>query len=331
MSSPGRLCLLGEHCDWAGGHSIAVPLDLRVKARFTPSEGAPVLSVVSHHIPSEKRLEATYSAPLNPGRFRNRKDPLRYVAATWTVLRHEDVPVGGGRLELESTLPMGRGFSSSAALCVAAARALSGDAFDTDFRKIARWATVAERDLVGIACGALDPLACAADGALFIDWSEPNGEASPVHLGEPLHLVAGVFSKARDAPGILHALQEAFAGRTTEHENQCVREAIQGWSSLAAEARAAIQTGALSSLGDAMNEAQSIYEERLHGVLPPLTAPGLIRVCKAAREEGALGAKFSGAGGDGSVVVLVEDQDHAGRMQKRLAQEGLQSWATRVR
>ena len=33
---PGRACLLGEHCDWYGGSSLAVPLPMAVHAVCHP-------------------------------------------------------------------------------------------------------------------------------------------------------------------------------------------------------------------------------------------------------------------------------------------------------
>jgi len=226
---------------------------------------------------------------------------------------------------------MGRGFSSSAALCVAAARALSHGLVNTDFRQIAEWATTAERNLVGIACGALDPMACAADAPLFIEWEDETGSPQKLAAAQPLHLVAGAFSRPRDAPGILTTLQALNAGDASSADSAAVHRALHIWAELAREGMQAIQGGATLALGDAMNTAQRVYESQLHDRLPALHAPGLVRVCAALRKEGALGAKFSGAGGDGSVVALAEGPDHAKRLGQRMAQEGLASWSVCVR
>ena len=34
---PGRVCLLGEHCDWAGGASLAAPMSLGVGVVVEPA------------------------------------------------------------------------------------------------------------------------------------------------------------------------------------------------------------------------------------------------------------------------------------------------------
>ena len=55
-----------------------------------------------------------------------------------------------------------------------------------------------------------------------------------------------------------------------------------------------------------MNAAQDAYEAHLLS-LPALAAPQLVRACSDLRRWGAHGAKFSGAGGDGSVIALFDD------------------------
>ena len=78
-------------------------------------------------------------------------------------------------------------------------------------------------------------------------------------------------------------------------------------------------------MGEAMNEAQGAYE-RAASEVAELEAPGLVTACMALRAEGALGAKFSGAGGDGSVVALARTARHAERLAGVLADRGLAVW-----
>ncbi len=75
-----------------------------------------------------------------------------------------------------------------------------------------------------------------------------------------------------------------------------------------------------------MNRCQDAYEAA-EAVVPALAAPGLRRAVAGLREHGALGAKFSGAGGDGSVIALYET--HAGARDARAwlgVQPGLRAW-----
>jgi mevalonate kinase len=74
-----------------------------------------------------------------------------------------------------------------------------------------------------------------------------------------------------------------------------------------------------------MDAAQAAYEEHLLS-MPELAAPELVRVCAAMRGRGAAGAKFSGAGGDGSVVALFAERGGAEAARAWMAGEGIAAW-----
>jgi mevalonate kinase len=74
-----------------------------------------------------------------------------------------------------------------------------------------------------------------------------------------------------------------------------------------------------------MDAAQHTYETELLP-FPALRAPRLVRACRALRERGVLGAKFSGAGGDGSVIALVHDERAAQELVPWLDAQGVAAW-----
>ena len=92
----------------------------------------------------------------------------------------------------------------------------------------------------------------------------------------------------------------------------------------------AVRIGDLAALGAAMDRAQAAYTVAAQA-LPALAAPQLVATCARLRDEhGALGAKFSGAGGDRSIVALGVDEDHASRLRAGMEAAGLTAWALRV-
>lgn len=300
IAVPGRVCLIGEHNDWAGGAAIVVPIDRHVRVRI---DEAATLSATAV-------LEGKALA------WRQGEDPgaLRLVPAVAQVLSaHWRRPVCGA-IHVEGDLPAGRGFSSSAAVCVALVRAFAaryGETLTT--AEVADLAYRAEHDVCGIGCGRLDPLACAWGIPLYLTFSGDDVAAEP--LPAHLALAIGSFRAPRDTANILATLGRHHRGEVAVRDWEgvvrvgAVRGALAGFGEQARQARQALYTGDLQALGGSMNVCQEIYEEELMPAFPELRAPGLVKAVRALRQAGALGAKFSGAGGDGSVIGLYPADD----------------------
>ena len=75
---PGRACILGEHCDWAGGASLTTPLPMGIVIRAEP--GLSKVTVRSEM--NNELLEGSWS-PVGPKIGRG---PLRFVPAALHVL-----------------------------------------------------------------------------------------------------------------------------------------------------------------------------------------------------------------------------------------------------
>ncbi len=331
---PGRACLLGEHCDWAGGASLAVPLPIgvRVDAAAGAVGSGVTLSTALDGESVTGRWNAAGSVDPDGG-------PLRFVPAALHALASRGVRVPATELRVSSDLPPGRGFSSSAAFTLAVVDALSRRAGqELDRPTLARLAFEVEHDLLGVDCGLLDQIACAEGAPVFIRWGGEEPAVRPVRPGALFHLVALALPAARDTRRILAALnrhffsagsgagsedEEAGAGNRAQDGRQkgatgAVRAALAVFASAAEAGATAMETGSAAALASAMNEAQEAYEVHLHSVLPELRAPMMLGACADLRGDGALAAKFSGAGGEGSVIALFADEGAARAATERL-------------
>lgn len=287
MKVPGRICLVGEHCDWAGGASVVVPMNQGIEVTVAPSATLSATAVLEgQHL--------QWQAGEEPGALRFVPAVAAEAAARWGHPVTGSVVIGGD-------LPAGRGFSSSAALCVGLVRVFAEQyGHELSPEAAAEIAYQAERVRVGVACGRLDQLACAFGVPLYLRWGS-DGPAQVLPLSGGVRLVVGSFSAPRDTPGILACLQE-------NRRALVVRRALRGFGFAADIVKTALPQGNLEAIGASMNRCQQLYEA-MEVAFPPLAAPGLRKAVRALRLAGARGAKFSGAGGDGSVIGLYGPDD----------------------
>ncbi len=183
VRAPGRVNLIGEHTDYNGGFVLPFAIDMDVRMAVLPTD-EPRIRIT--------RLDNDESATIGLDPFPPRGDAWHdYIAGTaWSLARHGQ-PIGGFDGILHSTLPIGSGLSSSAALEVATAWALSAPTSPAASPlEIARIAQYAENEHVGVMCGLMDQFAsaCGVEGsALLFDCR--STEWQPVHLPEELALV----------------------------------------------------------------------------------------------------------------------------------------------
>ncbi|GAA0529360.1 galactokinase [Rhizomicrobium palustre] len=152
-SAPARANLIGEHTDYApnGGHVLPTPLPFHTTVTIEPN-GTDRFTFVSEKFPG-KVEERGLEEAARGGHWTD------YILGVLRVCSTK-VKVPGLKISVTSDVPIGCGISSSAALCVAVARAvkaLTGASWDDV--EIALIAYEAEHDYVGVPCGKMDQFA----------------------------------------------------------------------------------------------------------------------------------------------------------------------------
>jgi galactokinase len=151
---------IGNHTDYNGGWVLGSTIDSRIEVGVARRADPTIRMKSSADVPPVQ-VPHDEVVPQNGDRAW-----ANYVLGVFSVLRDEGVPLQTGvDLSVHSTLPTGAGLSSSAALEVATALALTemvGEPLDR--RTIARVARRAENEFVGVPCGILDQAVVAFGG-----------------------------------------------------------------------------------------------------------------------------------------------------------------------
>lgn len=151
-SAPGRVEFIGNHTDYNGGGVLGATIDRRVAVGLSRRDDDWISLESDGDVPPVRVKRNALEPQTGDAAWAN------YVLGVLSVLRAEGLEDDGGfALQVRSTLPVGAGLSSSAALEVATGHALN-EAFDGGFDRmtLARMARRAENDFVGVPCGLLD-------------------------------------------------------------------------------------------------------------------------------------------------------------------------------
>jgi galactokinase len=144
-SAPGRVNLIGEHTDYNGGPVLPVAVERRTAAAARSAERWLLLSDIEPGI-----QEVAIDAPMRSGW-------TDYVVGVVRELRSLGAAPAGAEIAVATTLPIGAGLASSAALTVALVKALSLSAGRRlSPTQVVEVAFRAEYHQVGVRCGRMD-------------------------------------------------------------------------------------------------------------------------------------------------------------------------------
>jgi len=179
--APGRVNLVGEHTDYAGGFCMPAALHFSTLAAASAREDP---RLVVHSVD----LDETVAYDLAPMPERGSGKWADYVAGVARQLMAKGIRLTGADVTLTGDVPRNAGLSSSASLEVAAAFALLGTSGgEMDGREIALLCQRAENNFVGAPCGIMDQFVSVygkAGDALVFDCRSLDYEyvTLPVHL-----------------------------------------------------------------------------------------------------------------------------------------------------
>jgi galactokinase len=150
VRAPGRVNVIGEHTDYNLGFVLPVALQMACYIAVAPSLDGRL------RVWSENVRQSREWAVEDLGELERTGEWSDYVAGVARELVRAGCSVRASNLFVWSTVPVGSGLSSSAALEVATAMALLDKSAGLSRMDVARLCQRAETDFVGLPCGIMD-------------------------------------------------------------------------------------------------------------------------------------------------------------------------------
>jgi len=296
-SAPGKVYLFGEHAVVYG--EPAVPCAIERRARVTVEERAEGLTVHLDDLTLDGfTIEYTGDASDGPdvdvseslveagvGYINEAIEQVRDAASV------EDV---GFEISVESSIPLGAGLGSSAAVVVAVIRAATAElGVELTDREVAERAYQVEHAVQDGEASRADTFCSAMGGAVRVE----GDDCRRIDGVDNLPFVIGYDGGAGDTGALVAGV------RRLREEYDFAADTVAAVGDIVRQGERALQDGDLDELGKLMDFN--------HGLLSALgvSSRSLDSMVWAARDAEALGAKLTGAGGGGCIVTLDETDD----------------------
>ena len=276
-----KIILIGEHAVVYGYPAISLPLlEVEVTCKVVPAES-----------PWRLYEEDTLSM------------------AVYASLEHLNIKDACIRCQIDSAIPEKRGMGSSAAISIAAIRAVF-DYYQAELPHHVLEILVNRAEMIAhMNPSGLDAKTCLSDQPIRfiknVGFTEIKMDLSAYLViadtgvyGHTREAIQVVQSKGKDALPFLHAL-----GELTQQAEDAIRQK------------------------DAEKLGQILSQAHLHLKEIGVSSPEADSLVETALSHGALGAKMSGGGLGGCIIALVANLDQAQELAKRLEEKGaVQTW-----
>lgn len=311
---PGRICLFGEHSDWAGNYRR---INGEIEKGFTLITG------------TNQGLHARVKAHPNRLIFKSGPDKLldipmdrdsllaeaqkggyfSYAAGVaYQVLTH--YRVRGLEIDNHLTdLPVQKGLSSSAAVCVLVTRAFNR-VYDLKMTTRGEMEFAYRGEITTPSrCGRMDQGCAFGNRPVLMTFDGDQTDVTELSVAKDLHFVIVDLGKSKDTKEILNRLNHCYPFAEDD-----IQKGVQEFlgpisASITHKAMDALRAGDADRIGLLMREAQAGFDRYCIPACPSqLTSPHLHALLEHPKLQSlVLGGKGVGSQGDGSAQFIVRD------------------------
>ncbi|MBQ2128535.1 MAG: hypothetical protein II429_05345 [Prevotella sp.] len=316
---PGRLCLFGEHTDWAG-HYRTMNADIEPGAAIVTGIEQGIYAEVEQSSLFEMRSDAPeisgvwsdFSCRMNEGELKRIAKSGSFFCYCAGVASYmlEWYKVGGVSIRITNmTLPMKSGLSSSAAICVLVARAFNL-LYNLNLNTLGEMNIAYLGELrTSSRCGRLDQACAFGVKPNLMTFDGDEIEVQSLKVKKSLYWVFADLCAEKDTIRILSDLNKAYPFASNEEE-QRLHDALGKQNQRIIErAVAYMAEGNAEALGQLMVETEEIFNRQVAPLSKALKAPKLHETLHDPHIQPLVyGGKGVGSHGDGSVQFLARDE-----------------------
>lgn len=317
---PGRICLFGEHSDWAGGYrrfnaevekgyTLLTGTDQGIYAEVQPHPNALVLTSTT---PEGEEL-GPYEIPMEASALLEEAQKGGYwsylAGVAYQILTNYQVR-GLVVDNYKTDLPLKKGLSSSAAICVLIARAFNR-VYDLKMTIRGEMEIAYQGEITTPSrCGRMDQGCAYGNRPILMTFDGDHLDVMELQVPEDMFFVIVDLNAQKDTTEILSRLNRCFPYAEGEME-QGVQQLLGPINKrIVHQAVEALETSDAERLGALMVEAQEFFDRYATPVCPEeLTAPVLHKVLEyKALKPHSFGGKGVGSQGDGTVQIIAHTE-----------------------
>lgn len=313
---PGRVCLFGEHSDWAGGHrrfnseiekgyTLLVGTDQGIYAEVEPHPRALILSST---MPNGEK-QGPYEIPMEPQILLEEAQKggfWSYVAGVaYQVITHYHVR-GLVIDNYKTDLPLKKGLSSSAAICVLTARAFNRT-YDLNMTIRGEMELAYQGEVTTPSrCGRMDQGCAFGNRPILMTYDGDQLDVTELRVPKDLYMVLVDLGARKDTMEILARLNRAYPFAKNDIERGVQKLLGPLNKRIVHQAAKEIQASDPQRLGETMVEAQKQFDLYAIPACPEeLTSPVLHRVLNyEPLKPHICGGKGVGSQGDGTAQFI---------------------------
>jgi len=324
FAAPGRVNIIGEHCDYNDGYVMPMAIDYGTIVAIGPSADKHTHVVASDFSAATDRF-------IPSAAFEKQSDDWKnHVRGGAAVLRDKGFDLASVNIAIAGNVPRGAGLSSSASLGVGLAKALAEfngitDLSPTDYALIGKRA---ENEYVGTACGIMDQLVSAraeAGAALLIDCrtletfpvAVPDGiTVLIIHSGIERQLAHSPFNTRRKeceraafhygVPALRDLSEERLLSECGTLDEEAFRRARHVVTEIARTEQASkiLPSGDMAAMSELMRQSHNSLRDDFQVTVPPIDDL-FEKIAEQLGSDG--GVRMTGGGFGGCMVALVPD------------------------